>query len=407
MRKLFQIVLLTLTSCFPLTPGDQTTASLQQLDAIFGDYFAWWETMFDPETGGVFYSAAAQSKPKSYPPHIESTAKYVRVLQWSERLENLPDERRQHLIRFFQTRQIGPPDYPADHTAAGYFLDAAYPDLHPDHPNAPRRKYVVSRALDFSVKSLGLLGSSPLFALPNANRNGEELAHLRSPEDWLSWLKLRRWDRTWYAGSDVLTQIGHIRRIKSETLRQQFVDTTIDYLEREQRNAETGFWGSHDQGDNQRPYYLLNGSHKIVLFHRAFDRPVPDADRLLESSLAEFRAHSPENLLYIYNTSQLVRNLRNQEGVEMGDSDLATFIRQAAMHLARFRQEDGGFSTSLVPERGNRFNPPSKQVVSNTDASGLALKTRNTLHELHSGSYKPLASVNDHRSETEPPLRKD
>ena len=38
-------------------------AALEELDALFDDFYAWFGRRYDPATGGVFYSAAAQARP--------------------------------------------------------------------------------------------------------------------------------------------------------------------------------------------------------------------------------------------------------------------------------------------------------------------------------------------------------
>jgi hypothetical protein len=170
-----------------------------------------------------------------------------------------------------------------------------------------------------------------------------------------------------------------------------------EYLENVQQDAATGYWGRLDRGANRRPYILLNGAHKIVAFYAKFDRPVPHAETLMDTALAEIDRRKAGNLLYVYNASQLVYNLKSHAGASISDAETARFISKATQYLARFRQPDGGFSTTLGGQGGNNFQPATPHAVSNTDVGGLALKTRNRLHDLARGEHHPPAAADDPR----------
>ena len=117
----------------------------------------------------------------------------------------------------------------------------------------------------------------------------------------------------------------------------------------------------------------------------------------MAATLDEIATRSASNMLYVYNASQLVRNLRDVYGVPLTDPQRDAFVRQAAARLAPFRQPDGGFTNRLQGHDGNHFEPAVPGPVSNTDASGLALKTRDNLHVLVHGHAAPLDSAADPR----------
>ena len=373
---------------------------LDELDALFDDFYAWFGRMYDPATGGVFYSAAAQARPDEYPPHIESTSKFVNVLDWSGRLDALPLVMRDATVAYIRAKQLGPPDYPATHPLHGFFMHPADPRLDPDNPNAQRRDYAAARATGMSVGLLRHLGSEPRYPLPGTGDDPRALPHLASGDAFAAWLNDRKWDRTWTAGGDLLTQSGHILRLPPD--RQAELLAAARPILDAMQDPATGQWGLRDEngrwvGDNTRPYHLLNGAHKIVAFYAEFDRPVPHADRLMAATLDEIATRPASNMLYVYNASQLVRNLRDVYGVPLTDPQRDAFVRQAAARLAPFRQPDGGFTKRLVGHDGNVFEPAIPGPASNTDASGLALKTRDNLHVLVHGHAAPLGSAADPR----------
>jgi hypothetical protein len=374
---------------------------LDELDAVFDDFYAWFGSMYDPETGGVFYSAAAQAQPDAFPPHIESTAKFVGMLNDSGQLDRLPAVMRDATVNYIRNKQLGPPAYPASHPLHGFFMHPADPRLDPDNPHAERRDYAAARAMSMSAKLLEHLGSEPRYAMPGSGDNRAGLPHLASGEAFTQWLADRRWERSWTAGGDLLTQANHIKRLPTD-LQAEILDATWVFLATKQ-NPETGHWGNRDAdgnyiGDNRRPYILLNGAHKIVGFFKHFDQPVPYADELMRVTLDEIATRRVGHICYVYNATILVRNLHEHYGLPLTSAQKEDFIRQCVVHLAAFRRDDGGFSTLHTGrKRANHFEPPTDGPVSNTDAAGLALKARDALHHLRNGYAPVIPSASDPR----------
>ncbi len=131
----------------------------------------------------------------------------------------------------------------------------------------------------------------------------------------------------------------------------------------------------------------------FVQFYKHFDQPVPRAQALLDSTVSEVRDQKAVHICYVYNASQLVANLRGQPGVKVSDVQIQRFVSKEIEDLAKFRREDGGFSTLLAGGPANRFELATDRPVSNADAGGLALLTRNTLHKLLGGEVPKLPAV--------------
>ena len=375
----------------PATAAADLQASLGQIDDLFDGYYAWFGSMYDRQSGGAYYSAVSRANPHLYPPHIESTSKYANVLDWSGRIGQTPEAVREAIVDgYFKPRQIGDPA----HAYAGFFLDADYANLDPADNGATVSDTAAARALQFSVNTIELFGGTPDHPLPDPAQGGMD--HLRSGAAFTQWLEDRRWDRTWTAGGDILAQVVNIKLL-APARREEVLDAAWDYLENTQQDPATGHWGEVDRGDNRRPYILLNGDHKIVSFYTEFGRTVPHADTLLDVALAEVETHPAINLLYIYNVSQLVKNLTTASDATISDEELARFVRSEADYLARFLQDDGGFSGTLGGANASRFQPAINGPVSNTDVGGLALRARDTLHDLVNGTHEPLEAASDPR----------
>ena len=391
-RQVVSVAFLAAATLFAAAPARaDPRASLERVDALFDGYFAWFGSMYDRHGGGAYYSPVSRANPHQYPPHIESTSKYVRVIEWSDLVGQTPGAVRSAIVDgYLKPRQIGDPG----HAYAGFFLDPAYSNLDPADDGADVSDTAAARALQFSVDTLAVFGESPDHPLPEVSQGG--LSHLQSGAAFTAWLADRRWDRTWTAGGDILAQAGNIKLL-GPAKRREVLDAAWAYLENEQQDPATGQWGDLDQGDNRRPYVLLNGAHKIASFYTEFGRPVPHAEALLDVALAEVQGHRPNNLLHVYNVSQLVKNLTTASGATIGDAELTDFVRREAEYLAQFRQDDGGFSGTLGGANASVFQPAIDGPVSNTDVGGLALRARDTLHDLVTGSHQPLKAASDPR----------
>ena len=394
-RTVFPLLALTVVFVCPVTSLAQD--QMQRLDRQFDGLFGWFEGMIDPETGGVFYSSATRDRPQDYPPHLESTAKYVHALEWAQRMDTLSPGVRDGLVRYFKSRQVSPNAPGGRARYAGFFMDEAYPGLDPREDDGPRRDYAAARATSMALRSLEYLGAEPEHTPPDPSSNAEALPHLRSGEAFTRWLDGLKWERAWTAGGDILTQADHIERIEDEALREELLRAVWGYLPTKQ-DAATGYWGArHDDGSwagvNDEDYMLLNGAHKIVAFYEAFDEPVPHAGALVDSVLAEVRDGKVVHICYPYNSAQLMRNLLRQNGVSLSPQERDAFVEREIENLAMFLQPDGGFSTLLGRHGGNRFEPAVDGPTSNTDASGLALKGRNALYDIVAGEAPPLGEA--------------
>lgn len=114
---LFVCVLTALAVCAtaaegvpPASAPSSIDDALERVDALFDDYYAWFGSLYDRHSGGVYYSHVARAQPHAYPPHIEPTSKYCRVIEWSDLVDLTPPEVKHAIVlRFIRPRQMGWP----------------------------------------------------------------------------------------------------------------------------------------------------------------------------------------------------------------------------------------------------------------------------------------------------------
>lgn len=276
MQKLATFFLLIV--CCSGRIGAQPDDALRQLDLLFTDYFRWFGSMYDRASGGTFYSLPSRESPHLYRPHIESSSKYCRVLEWSQIVPKTPEKQRNAMVSFIKSRQIGDPG----HRFHGYFLDRNYSTLNPTNDGASVTERDAGRALGFATGLLELFETNPDYPLPGGG-TGAPPSHLASGKAFKTWLDTLDWDRSWTPGNIILSQVSLINSLEP-ALRNEILAAAWEHLPTLQ-DPETGLWGNLSSYENSRPYIALNGGHKLAAFYKMFGMPIPHAAALQATAL--------------------------------------------------------------------------------------------------------------------------
>ncbi|MDA8746074.1 hypothetical protein N9N28_15730 [Rubripirellula amarantea] len=115
---------------------EQLQIALDEFDHEFDGSFAWWGKVYDPQSGGFFYSISSKHSDQ-YGPFIEATAKAIHVLDWTGMMEQTSPAFRTGVIHYFQSRQD---------PETGFFRD-------PDYENQYSHN-MLTRALGMSLGAL-------------------------------------------------------------------------------------------------------------------------------------------------------------------------------------------------------------------------------------------------------------
>jgi len=344
------------------------------LDAVYDESFAWWGRVYDPESGGCYYSLSAKRETDDlrFGPDIEAMQKLVRVMEWTGLLEDAPASFKVNVIEHLQRRQD--PD-------SGFFADPQHVEVYT--PNTRQR------ATSMAAGTLERLGAEPQHPLPHervaeSEAAAEHYAYLESPETVRAWLDGLPWEtRAWTAGSRIRVRRSDFLRLEAQR-RAEYAAIVREAVAEHQR--EDGLIGNPDDGWWSR----LSGTYKIAAFFHGIGEDVPKADAMVESLLRIMEEEEFDNTIVVYNAANLGYIL-DQRGANFDEAKRIAFVDRVTRLLEAQLAPDGAFATLRGRGASSDSGRPLGLDVfeSNTNASGLAHKTRGLMIELLTGKAPP------------------
>ncbi len=140
------------------------------------------------------------------------------------------------------------------------------------------REHLALHLTCHALPALALLGARPAHPLRAAER------HL-DPGELLAWLERRDWRRAWREGNELLFAgqlLLHLREVEGRREAAAALGLWFDWLDAQQ-DPRTGLWGT-DRGAD--PHGALFGAYHPLLVYHYCARPVPRAERILDTALA-------------------------------------------------------------------------------------------------------------------------
>ena len=371
----------------------------------FKDYYTlytdnlvlWFANLYDPETGGFYYSNSARDT-VGYLPDAESTTQALNFISGSGMARSvggtyaavIPDWMREQIVAFIKGLQ----------DENGFFYHPQWGKELTD-VNTLRR----SRDLNWCEGILKALGASPTYdtpggakgdgVLPTATRLtgrlgvGVSLAasrvvaasesatavadHLKTKAALLEYLNAFDMENNSYgAGSELSSQskqfIARDVTLEAEGASWRVCDVVIDFLDSKQY-ATTGTWHA------EKNYMGVNGLLKISDLYNALERRMNYPLEAAESAIAAITtSEEPLTICYPYNAwysvTNIQKNLRNysenkEEGARQAAALSAALMENAPASIAatkekylKFLKDDGSFSYNQTTSANNASGMP-------------------------------------------------
>ncbi|MDO6438771.1 hypothetical protein Q4534_15210 [Cyclobacterium sp. 1_MG-2023] len=337
------IAVLTLTS-FSIScknkQGNELLLEVEALDKSYENLFVFYANLYDPGTGGFY-----DSPEKKTGPRIESTCRVISRLDDNGLINTVPEPFKKKWVGFLHSFQD---------SVTGFYDDPN------EHRNIDMRR---GRALAYVKGAFKRLGASTKYPYPKikGNKDDEEdgLIHLKSVENFNHWMDTLGWEENpWKAGGTLSAQ-GNVIASLEDSLQEQIVEEMFDFLAENQN--KNGFWGGGSL------YVQLSGAFKVSTLYGVYDRQMPNAKRILKSTLKCIREEECRNSTWVRNPLNLLAVIKPY--VAISEEEKNDIIKISIDNVLRFSRNDGGFANSLKDEYGT------------TDGCSQAIITRNALRD--------------------------
>ena len=356
--------------------ADETVAAFRELFSLFGPGAVdWLANLYDPVTGGYFYSNSAKETPL-YRPDLESTYQALNFMTGSGMATNgdIPAWQSESIVRF--TKSLQDPN--------GYFYHPQWGKRVTDLRHHSRR----GRDLTWAHRLLERFGARPTYDTPlgvkgdglladgtpataagcssvgsEAASTAEIPAHLKDKESFLAYLDgLDLSTNGYYIGNLFESQSNQIvardAQLRAEGADYSLSEVLLEWFEKGQ-NPVTGLWTPGERVT----YDGINGLLKISSTVYRMGLPLPRLKEAFRSAMSVISSDAdPVTVCFVLNPwYALVTMLHNVEecfSPEDKEKNLAAtdeirremllrapeLIRATAKKLKKFLKEDGSFS---------------------------------------------------------------
>ena len=371
--------------------GAEAIQSLRNLYEYYGrDMYTWIANLWDPITGGFYYSASGRDT-EGFLPDLESTRQALSCLTQAGMFTGygdnyakaLPEDIKASIISFVNSLQS---------STDGYFY-------HPQWGTAistTRR----GRDLDWAETLLKAFGAKPLYDTPN-NMKGTLGAPGQGAVPAAKYLTERLGKSVVGAVSKVvltntalpayLTNLGEFETYLNEmnisgssysvgnqlaatatqivSAGKEYVDLLENYLDNRQ-NKENGLW------EDSVTFESVNGLMKISQTYTIINRPFPNPEKAIQSAiqialepdLAKF-SKNDEHICSVYNPWVAMAHVLNGSEKTLGKEETKKIrqlvldraddlVNATAKKLGIFKRTDGGFSYTPYASAENSSGVP-------------------------------------------------
>ena len=327
--------------------GAEAADAVRQLYSLYDEsIYVWFANLYDPSSGGFYYSASARDT-IGFLPDLESTGQGLNMLVTSglttEWASLLTDEMKTKLLLFVYDMQ-SPDDYYYYHPQWGMSIgssrrgrDAGWAkDILDGLGQPPKYDKNAPEAASYLVDRVG--GSS-VAAVSRVVAVAAVASELASEEAFRAFLDDAKISENSY------NTFNNLNARTTEIKNAGLWDFLLDYLTEKQ--YANGLW------EPTVSYQSVNGLMKVSTFFNS-KKPFPNPDKAIESAMQvlSYTDNSAiTQIVYVYNPWVAIKNILpycSEESYAKYMSILKDnadgFIGSTFEKLALFKREDGGFS---------------------------------------------------------------
>ena len=338
--------------------------------------YLWLANLYDPVTGG-FYMAKSGADDPAQEPALEMTFFALNAVRgYSDCWDDLPETVKQRFIQFIIERQD---------PATGLFIDKQGPAN--DRETARNQSAVMSWVNRWDIQLPYLHPSqkdtskTAAVRLALAEQGAAEAAvipdYLATPETYRAWIESWDWDtNSWTAGDQLGNSLVYLQYMEGgyDVYRQ----VVLDWLA--ERQFDNGLWAPEIN------FNSISGAFKVGLVYANLGEQMPNAQKIMESTLTCIQTDRPTVAHYVRNPISVLRQIAGYSPA------YAETIRTAVLEnmetiiswMDIFLCPDGGFSQYEKRSMGSFGGVAGSHQLweGDVDSTVMILTARKELYDL-------------------------
>lgn len=365
--------------CAPTTfEKTELDLALMALEALYDSntMLDWLASLYDTETGGMYYATSSKQNPHLFGPHIESTygGMYIAI-------PYLNADAKAALGAWIQSCQD---------PGSGYFVE---PEFSINSVNQSKK----GRDLGYAKGLLSACGMRPLYPTADQRQvaavaddnapelmasNGTLAGSLESWADWKAYLDSRNWSdgSVWGTCHELESNAGLIVNAGYKKQTAEYIAAKV--------NPRTGMLGEG------LSYNTMSGTLKALWAFGSGSIPYPHVDKLFENVLDLAKNQAPGDMAQLINLPVGMQGAKNtyaaagkplpasvNQTLEEITPDL---IRVLTKELAKFKKPDGCFGYSKTGGQAYSQGAHVSLGLNESDINGnnaLAIRVRSVFYE--------------------------
>ena len=318
------------TSATLETLSEEQQAALAQFEELFERLDVWYANLYHHEDGGFYMTMSGRDDP-AMECGLEMTFYALNgVRTYSDAWADLPEHVKQRFIDYIIERQD---------PATGMFIDHQGPVN--DRETARNQNCVMGWVNSWQIdlpyehpsqraESGGSTSATDTSVMPE---------YMASVSSYIEWVESWDWDRnSWTAGDQTQQSLSYLNYLPKDQY-EQYRSALLNWLA-ERQFDDTGFWAPTVD------FNSVSGAFKVGLIYQELDEQIPDAEKVMETTISCMETVYPDRAHYVRNPISLLQQIAAYS------PEYAARIQQAIVDnmenicgwMEQFLAPDGGFA---------------------------------------------------------------
>ena len=356
-------------------------AALAKFDTLFDRLDVWYAHLYCEDCGGFVMTMSGHDDPNMECALEMTTFALSGIKSYTDAWSTMPDDIRQRFIDYIVERQD---------PVTGMFIDKQGPVN--DRETARNQATGISWANTFKI-DLPYVHPSQAASAGNSTDSTNTAVmpdYMATVDTYMAWVKAWNWDtNSWTAGDQTQQSLNYLNLLDDEKY-EVYKAALMEFLE--ERQFDNGYWSPY------LDFNAVSGAFKVGLIYSGLKERIPNADKVMETTIYCMENIYPTVAHYVRNPLSLLSqiaayNTEYSERIKQAITDnIDTFIAWFDQFLA----PDGGFAQYHGKSMSNFGGIYSSHQLweGDVDSTLMILTARKAIYNLM-GQKAPLLDFDD------------